>query len=180
VAVSALRSNSLPVPPPAPAGKRQIAVLRFDNRTGQPDLDWLRDGVPDMLAATPSPSRTLNDLSREQLLLWMDRSGASGLTDVLEVARRSHAESAIIGSFARVGNSIRVDARAYDGHRVVGSQTVWSRCCPAPTSGFETEARFRQRRRSRKAGIPNTPVASLTARKTAMLMTSAAMAPMTP
>src|SRR6185369_3857208 len=59
---------------PAPvAGKRQIAVFRFENRSGRPDLNWLSDGLPDMLTTTLSRSPELDVLSRDQLYVWLGR-----------------------------------------------------------------------------------------------------------
>jgi DNA-binding winged helix-turn-helix (wHTH) protein/predicted Zn-dependent protease/TolB-like protein len=102
-------------PPAARSGKRQIAVLRFENRSGQAELDWLRDGLPDMLTTTLSRSNGLDVLSREQVSLWLGRVGDNGLAAALEIARRSHAQAAVLGSFQKAGESIRIDARAYDG-----------------------------------------------------------------
>jgi DNA-binding winged helix-turn-helix (wHTH) protein/tetratricopeptide (TPR) repeat protein len=102
--------------PPAQAGKRQVAVLRFQNRSGQSDLDWLRDGLPDMLTATLSRSRGLDVLSREQVSLWHGQDSDGGLSGALEIARRSHIEAAVLGAFARLGEHIRIDVRVYDVH----------------------------------------------------------------
>jgi len=101
--------------PPPVAGKRQIAVFTFENRSGRPDLNWLSDGLPDMLTTTLSRSSGLDVLSREQLSVWLGRIGDRGLKGVIELARRSHAQLGILGSFASVGPSIRIDARIYDG-----------------------------------------------------------------
>src|SRR4029077_14753430 len=32
---------------PQTAGKRSVAVMFFDNQSGSPDLDWLREGLAD-------------------------------------------------------------------------------------------------------------------------------------
>ncbi|HEY3738458.1 MAG TPA: tetratricopeptide repeat protein [Bryobacteraceae bacterium] len=104
--------------PPAPApvpGKRQLVVLPFENQSGQSDLDWLRDGLADMLTATLTRSPSIDVLSREQAALWIGRLGKSGLPAAIEVARHSHAGIAVTGSFARLGSEIRVDAQIYDG-----------------------------------------------------------------
>jgi DNA-binding winged helix-turn-helix (wHTH) protein/tetratricopeptide (TPR) repeat protein len=103
---------------PAPAGgKRQIAVLRFENRTGQGDLDWLADGLPDMLTTTLSRSPMLDVLSREQVGLWMGHANEARLKGAMDLARRSQAQIAILGSFARLGAKVRIDAQVYDGRK---------------------------------------------------------------
>ena len=99
---------------PPPAGKRQVAVLRFQNRSGQPDLDWLREGLPDMITTALSRSRGLDVISREQLSLWHLETGEGGLAGALEIARHSHIEAAVLGAFARFGESIRIDVRVFD------------------------------------------------------------------
>jgi DNA-binding winged helix-turn-helix (wHTH) protein/TolB-like protein len=103
--------------PPPIAGKRQIAVLRFENRTGQADLDWLADGLPDMLTTTLSRSPMLDVLSREQVGLWMGRIQQARLKGAMELAKRSQAQIAILGSFARLGSRISIDAQVYDSRR---------------------------------------------------------------
>ena len=101
---------------PSPTGgRRQVAVFRFTNQTGQPDLDWMRDGLPDMFTTALSRSLTLDVLSRDQLAVWLGRIGEQGLKGALELARRSRAQIAILGSFAQTGHSIRVEAQVYDG-----------------------------------------------------------------
>ena len=101
--------------PPPVSGKRQVAVFTFENRSGRQDLNWLSDGLPDMLTTTLSRSPGLDVLSREQLSVWLGRIGDRGLKGAIELARRSHAQLAVLGSFAAVGPSVRIDARIYDG-----------------------------------------------------------------
>ena len=101
-------------PLPAP-GKRQIVVLPFENRSGQGEIDWLRDGLPDMLTATLTRSPSVDVLSREQASLWIGRIQGSGLPAAIELARRGHAQVAVTGSFEQLGSAIRVDAQVYDG-----------------------------------------------------------------
>ncbi len=112
--------------PPIAAGKRLVVVLPFENRSGQADLDWLRDGLPDMLTTTLTRSPAVDVLSREQVALWVGRIGKPGLQGALEAARRSHAQVAMIGGFARLGSSIRIDAQMYDGQsgRLLGAEGV--------------------------------------------------------
>ncbi len=101
--------------PPPSGGRRQVAVFRFVNQTGQAEIDWMRDGLPDMLATTLSRSQSLEVLSRDQLSVWLGRIGDTGLKGAIELARRSQAQIAILGSFAQTGRSIRVEAQIYDG-----------------------------------------------------------------
>lgn len=90
--------------------KRQVAVVRFENRSGQPELDWLREGLPEMLATTFSRSRALDVVSRERVAL---KGGAPPVEGAMTLARSVHASAAVMGSFSKLGDSMRVDVRVY-------------------------------------------------------------------
>jgi tetratricopeptide (TPR) repeat protein/DNA-binding winged helix-turn-helix (wHTH) protein len=101
------------------AGKLSIAVMYFENQSGQTDMDWLREGLADMLITDLSRSNRFAVLSREQLYLLLDRNGYKPgdkirLDDALEIARKSHAEAIAIGSFARLGDKIRLNVQLHD------------------------------------------------------------------
>lgn len=101
---------SLYRPPPGVHDKRVIAILPFENRSGQNDLDWLREGLPDMLATTFSRSKSLDVLSRGQVYAH----GQQG------------AHATVSGSFSKLGSSMRVDVRIYDTHTgaVLGTDDI--------------------------------------------------------
>lgn len=103
---------------PSP-GKRPIAVLYFENRSGDPELDWLREGLADMLITNLSRSKKLSVLSRQQLYLLLERIGREDarklrLDEAQEITRRARAEAVIMGSFARLGSQTRIDASLHD------------------------------------------------------------------
>ncbi len=100
-------------------GKRPIAVLHFENRSGDRELDWLREGLADMLITNLSRSKTLTVLSRQQLYLLLERIGREDanwlrLDEAQEIARRAKAETVVMGSFARLGARTRIDAALHD------------------------------------------------------------------
>jgi tetratricopeptide (TPR) repeat protein/DNA-binding winged helix-turn-helix (wHTH) protein/TolB-like protein len=101
------------------SGKRSVAVLYFDNQSASPDLDWLREGLADMLIAGLSRSEDLNVLSRRQLQTLLERIERTpgekiSLDDALLVGQKSHAEVIALGSFARLDGSIRIDVVLHD------------------------------------------------------------------
>ena len=99
--------------PDGGAERRVVAILPFDNRSGQSNLEWLREGLPDMLATTFLRSRSLDVVSREQAYTRRKAENKELRTDI-ELARAAHAQAVVIGSFSNIGSSIRVDARMYD------------------------------------------------------------------
>lgn len=104
---------------PRVPGKTSIAVMFFDNQSGAADLDWMREGLADMLITDLYRSDKLTLLSRQQLYLLLERlhhqDGASiRFDEALEAANKSQAEKFILGSFNRLGNQIRIDVRIHD------------------------------------------------------------------
>ncbi len=100
-------------------GKKPLAVMYFNNQSGSTELDWLREGLADMLITNLSRSNRLSALSRQQLHLLFERAGhehnaALRLDEALEVAQKSQAEIIILGSFAQLGEKVRIDAQLHD------------------------------------------------------------------
>jgi hypothetical protein len=60
---------------PQAAGKKAVAVMPFKNLSADRDLDWLREGLADMLINTLSRSTRLAVLNRQQLRSILERSG---------------------------------------------------------------------------------------------------------
>jgi tetratricopeptide (TPR) repeat protein/DNA-binding winged helix-turn-helix (wHTH) protein len=113
--IRSLSNVTLPQTP----GKRAVAVMFFDNQSGSADLDWLREGLADMLITDLSRSKNLTILSRQQLHTLLDRAGHQltekiRLEEALDIAQKSKAAILIMGSFARLGEQIRIDAQLHD------------------------------------------------------------------
>ncbi|MEP7341244.1 MAG: tetratricopeptide repeat protein [Acidobacteriota bacterium] len=100
-------------------GKRAVAVMYFENQSGDRELDWLREGLTDMLITNLSRSRRLTLLSRQQLAALLVHTGRQNavklrLEDGLEIGRRAQAEVLILGSFARIGEQVRIDVTLHE------------------------------------------------------------------
>ena len=112
-----------PSPPPdesVPAeSKPSIAVLYFENASGDSELDWLRTGLTDMLVTDLSQSPNLRVLSTDrlyQILKDMNRleERITSLEVVQEVAEQANAQTVILGSFMKAGKNIRINIRVQD------------------------------------------------------------------
>ena len=104
--------------PPVP-GKKSLAVMYFENQSARPDLDWLREGLADMFITDLARSDKLMVLSRQQLHLLLNRIGRKSssdirLDDALDIARRSHAEAVLLGSFASLGEQILINVQLFN------------------------------------------------------------------
>ena len=113
-----------PLPPdvklPNILGKKSVAVMYLNNQSNTVELDWLREGLADMLINNLSRSKKLAVLNRQQLHLVLERNGYKPgdtitLQTALEIAEQSQAEVIVLGSFAKLDESVRIDLQLYDG-----------------------------------------------------------------
>jgi tetratricopeptide (TPR) repeat protein len=115
VALAALIYRALvPAPPaPLPPGYVQpvLAVLNFENKSGDPSLDYLRFALPELLIADLSQSRYIRVVTADQMLtalrrLDLDASSAYSSEDIARIALRTHAGQVLRSSFVKAGKSI--------------------------------------------------------------------------
>jgi tetratricopeptide (TPR) repeat protein/TolB-like protein/tRNA A-37 threonylcarbamoyl transferase component Bud32 len=117
---------------PAPAPERTaIAVLHFQNLTGDPKLDWLRTGLTEMLVTDLSQSPQLDILGTDRLYQILADVGALGnqpasFDTVQTIARRAAVQQVIRGSYARVGDHVLVSFQIEDAAsgKILGSDRV--------------------------------------------------------
>jgi tetratricopeptide (TPR) repeat protein/DNA-binding winged helix-turn-helix (wHTH) protein len=115
---------------PSVAGPPILAVFPLGNETGRPDLDWLREGVSDMILTDLAHTGQWNVLSREKMHTLLDDGispGAASLEKVLQAARSVHAKNFIVGAISMSGQqvAIRVETRdGKDGHVVATDSTA--------------------------------------------------------
>lgn len=113
----------------AVAGKQPVVVMYFENQSKSPELDWLREGLADMLITNLSRSSRLNLFSRQQLALALSLANIPGplnLNQALEIARDAKASAMIQGSFAKLGDQIRINAQvlnARDGQTIAAEKS---------------------------------------------------------
>ncbi len=113
------------------AGKKALAVMFFENESGRPELNWLCEGLPDMLITNLSRSNQFTLLSRRQLRTLLERgsydpSSPIRLADALEIGRRSRADAVVLGGFMAFGDQIRISAqlREVSSGRLLGTEQL--------------------------------------------------------
>ncbi len=111
--------------------KISIAVMYFDNNTGDPELDWLSRGIPDMLITDLSQSKYLQVISRETLFgilrtMGMEQTVTIERSLAIEIARRAKAEIIVTGSIIKLGEMFRILSQTYDmrSDRLIPSEKV--------------------------------------------------------
>ncbi|HLK19563.1 MAG TPA: tetratricopeptide repeat protein [Bryobacteraceae bacterium] len=104
---------------PRVPGRKALAVMYFENQSANPNLNWLSEGLADMFITDLARFDKLTVLSREQLHLLLDRNGLKPqngihLDDAIDVARKSHAEALLLGSFLTLGEKILINTRVFE------------------------------------------------------------------
>lgn len=92
-----------------------LAVLRFENLSGDKSLDVWRDALPTVLIADLSQSRDIRVVSGEQLLTAMRRLSLADVprfssNDIGKIAAQTKATYALTGSLVKAGESIVITA----------------------------------------------------------------------
>ncbi len=134
VVAGALLWRSRNAAPPVAAssdGKPSIAVLYFENNTGNASLDWMRKGLTDLMVTGLSQSPDIEVIGTDRLQQILQElhhpNGAAITADVAQqVALRTGANSVLIGNFVKVGDTIRISASLKDvkTNKIVGSERV--------------------------------------------------------
>jgi tetratricopeptide (TPR) repeat protein/DNA-binding winged helix-turn-helix (wHTH) protein len=96
---------------------RTVAFTPFTNQSGDATLDWLREGLPDMLIAGLARAPELNVISRAQVQRFSDRvqrpAGSIDLNTALEIGRASRSDVVVLGGIAKLGEAIRIDVHLH-------------------------------------------------------------------
>lgn len=104
---------------PQSAGKgRILLVLPFDNRTGQPSLEWIREAAPEVLGSRFT-SAGFAPLSRADRLYALDHLGLPqgfqpSRASSLKIAQTLDADAIIVGSYTTDGTRLVAEAQVVD------------------------------------------------------------------
>ncbi len=104
---------------PQTAGKgRILLVLPFDNRTGQPNLEWIREAAPEILSSRFT-SAGFAPLSRADRLYALDHLGLPegfqpSRASSLKIAQTLDADAIIVGSYTTEGTKLVAEAQVVD------------------------------------------------------------------
>ncbi|KUO61351.1 MAG: hypothetical protein APF80_05880 [Alphaproteobacteria bacterium BRH_c36] len=98
--------------------KPVVAVLPFDNLSGEPEQDYFTDGVSEDLITGLSKHRWLDVISRNSAFAYRGRS-----SDIKLVGNELGTDYAVEGSIRRSGSRIRVSAQLVDAS---SGKTLWA------------------------------------------------------
>lgn len=103
----------------ATAGKdRILLVLPFDNRTGQPSLEWIREAAPALLSSRFT-SAGFAPMSRADRLYALDHLGLPqgfqpSRASSIKLAETLDADSIVVGNYITDGDTIIAEGRIVD------------------------------------------------------------------
>ncbi len=115
----AAQSQTSPEAAVAATGKdRILLVLPFDNRTGQPSLEWIREAAPEILGRRFT-SAGFAPMSRADRLYALDHLGLPqgfqpSRASSIKLAQTLDADSIVVGNYSTDGNAIVAEARLVD------------------------------------------------------------------
>ena len=101
---------------PGFAGRPAIAVLAFDNLSGDPDQEFLADGIAEDLITRLSSARLYPVIARNSSFVYKGRA-----VDVKQVSSDLGVRYVVEGSVRRAGDRVRISAQLIDatsGHHV--------------------------------------------------------------
>ncbi len=96
---------------------RSIAVLPFDNLSGDPGQEYFADGVAGEIL------QILSEAGEIKVTSWSSSEQYRGATDVPEVGDDLDVSYVVEGSVQKAGNAIRVTARLLDAE---ANEVIWS------------------------------------------------------
>ncbi len=99
--------------------KPTVAVLYFDNLTGDAEQDWLRTGLTDMLVTDLSQITAIKMVGTDRIYsilkdLDMLENPVTSAEVVRQVAVRAGAQTVLLGSFAKAGDTLRINVKVQD------------------------------------------------------------------
>ena len=112
-------------------GLPSLAVMYFENNTGNEQLDHWRKGLSDLLISDLSQSRFLRVLSGEKLSNILEKMNLLGAKtysseNLMEISERGEVENVLVGRFALAGELWRISIMLQNARsgEILGSETV--------------------------------------------------------
>jgi len=105
-------------PKPAQPGKPSIAVLAFDNMSGDPDQEYFSDGITEDIITSLSKNRGIFVIARNSSYAYKGQP-----IDVSRISRELGVRYVLEGSVRRAGERIRITAQLIEAE---GRSHVWA------------------------------------------------------
>ena len=99
--------------------RHPVAVITFENQTGDPQYDNLKKVIPNLLITSLEQSKYLQVVTWERLRDLAKQAGKQGVEDIdadlgFELCRREKIDALVIGSFTKLGDRFVTDIKVLD------------------------------------------------------------------
>ena len=99
--------------------RHPVAVIMFENQTGDPRYDNLKKVIPNLLITSLEQSKYLQVVTWERLRDLARQAGKQGVEDIdsdlgFEICRREKIDAIVIGSFTKLGDRFVTDIKVLD------------------------------------------------------------------
>jgi tetratricopeptide (TPR) repeat protein len=106
-------------PPAAPKIENSIAVISFENLTGDATLDYLCKAIPNLLITNLEQTGELYVATWERLHDLLKQTGKKDVTEIdrdlgIELCRKEGIETIVVGSFVKAGDMFATDVKVLD------------------------------------------------------------------
>ena len=106
-------------PQAIPGEKLAVAVVSFNNQTGDPSYDYLQNAIPNLLITSLEQSKFFRLTTWERLFDLLKRSNRENVKVIdsdlgFELCRMDGIEAIILGTFTKGGNTFATDAKVLD------------------------------------------------------------------
>jgi len=102
-----------------PEQRRSIAVISFENQTGDKTFDYLKKAIPNLLISSLEQSKYLRVTTWERmddLLRQMGKAGSETIDKEsgFELCRKDGVETIVVGSYVKAGDMFATDVKVLD------------------------------------------------------------------
>jgi len=107
--------STKPIPSPSASGQPTLAVLFFENKSGDPKLDNWRDGLAELLIADLQQSRYVRVITGDEMYTILKRLGLADARkyssdDIEKIAAQSRASHVLRGNYFKAGEGFVITA----------------------------------------------------------------------
>jgi serine/threonine protein kinase len=105
--------------PAAEKIENSIAVIIFENQTGDPAFDYLRKAIPNLLITSLEQAEAMYVMTWERMNDLLKQMGEEDIENIdqdlgFELCRREGVERVVLGSFVKAGNTFATDVKVLD------------------------------------------------------------------
>jgi tetratricopeptide (TPR) repeat protein len=152
-----------------------IAVISFENQTGQAEYDYLRKVIPNLLITSLEQSKYLSVVTWERMHDLLEQAGRGDVELIdresgFEVCRMDNIDTIVLGSFSKAGDVFVTDVKVLDVH---SKELLKSASAKGDGVGSILESQIDElgREISRGAGLSERSIAAAASRPIAAVTT---------